>query len=47
VSVRVGDEGPAWSWRRSLFAWEEEVVGELKLLLHNVTLQVNKADMWI
>ena len=47
MSVRVGDEGPAWSWRRSLFAWEEEVVGELKLLLHNVTLQVNKADMLI
>ena len=42
-----GDEGPAWSWRRSLFAWEEEVVRELKLLLHNVTLQVNKADMWL
>ena len=39
-----GNEGGAWSWRRRLFAWEEEMVGELRLLLHNVTLQVDRAD---
>lgn len=40
-----GEEGEAWRWR--LFAWEEEMVGELMLLLHNVTLQVNKDDRWL
>jgi len=30
-----------------LLAWEEELVGELILLLHNVTLQVNKDDRWL
>jgi len=29
-----------------LFAWEEEVVGELCLLLQNLTLQVDKEDSW-
>jgi len=43
----VGDVGQAWNWRRGLFAWEEELVGELKLLLHNVTLQVEKEDRWL
>jgi len=36
-----------WRWRRGLFAWEEELIGELILLLHNVTLQVNKDDKWL
>jgi len=30
-----------------LFAWEEELVGELCLLLHTVTLQVEKEDKWL
>jgi len=34
----------ARSWRRRLFAWEEEMVGELRLLLHTVTLQVDRVD---
>jgi len=34
-------------WRRRLFAWEEELVGELILLLQNMTLQVNKDDKWL
>jgi hypothetical protein len=33
-------------WMRRLFAWEEEQVGELTLLLQNVNLQVDKDDMW-
>ena len=41
-----GEEGEAWRWRQRLFAWEEEVVGELMLLLHNVILQVDKDDKW-
>jgi len=39
-----GNEGATWSWRRRLFAWEEGLVGELRLLLQNVTLQVTKED---
>jgi len=27
--------------------WEEELVGELRLLLQNVTLQVDKDDRWL
>jgi len=42
-----GEDGGAWVWRRSFFAWEEELVGEIKLLLLNVTLQVNKNDRWL
>jgi hypothetical protein len=41
-----GEGGEAWQWRRGLFAWEEEAVGELCLLLQNVNLQVDKEDRW-
>ena len=33
-----GMGGKAWKWRQRLFAWERELVGELYLLLQNVTL---------
>jgi len=33
-----GEGGEAWRWRRRLFAWEEELVGEFILLLADVTL---------
>jgi len=33
-----GEGGEAWRWRRKLFVWEEEMVGELILLLANVTM---------
>jgi len=39
-----GEDGGAWMWRRGLFVWEEELLGELCLLLHNVNLQVDKED---
>jgi len=42
-----GSERAAWSWRRRLFAWEEELLGDLRLLLHNVILQVNRQDKWV
>ena len=42
-----GEGGDAWRWKRRLFAWEEEAVGELTLLLHNVFLQVDKDDRWL
>lgn len=30
-----------------LFAWEEELVEEFKLLFHGVTLHVDKVDRWL
>jgi len=42
-----GEGGEAWRWRRRLFAWEEEMVGEFIFLLANVTLQVNREDKWL
>ena len=42
-----GEGGETWRWRRRLFVWEEEMVGELILLLANVTLQVTKEDKWL
>ncbi|AES70860.1 transmembrane protein, putative [Medicago truncatula] len=38
--------GGAWSWRRRLFAWEEDLVGECRNLLNNVTFQVHSGDHW-
>ncbi|RHN60029.1 putative RNA-directed DNA polymerase [Medicago truncatula] len=40
------EEGEAWRWRRRLWAWEEELLGELRLLLQNVSLQVHRKDGW-
>lgn len=39
-------EGQAWLRKRRLLAWEEELVGELILLLHSASLQVDKIDRW-
>ncbi|KEH22028.1 hypothetical protein MTR_7g029185 [Medicago truncatula] len=47
ISLGGGENDEVWKWRRRLFAWEEEVVGELRLLLQTVTLEVNKEDMWL
>lgn len=48
MKALVWDEaGEAWKWRRRLFAWEEESVAELTLLLHNVSLQAQQKDRWI
>lgn len=27
--------------------WEEEEVGDIRLLLHNVSLQIDKVDKWM
>jgi len=42
-----GVDGEAWRWRRRLFVWEEEMLGDLTLLLQNVILQVDKDDRWL
>jgi len=38
--------GEAWSWRRSLRAWEEELVVECSHLVNNVVLQTIVIDKW-
>ncbi|GAU50364.1 hypothetical protein TSUD_409370 [Trifolium subterraneum] len=39
--------GEAWEWRRHLWAWEEEMLGECQVLLHDFTLQAQLSDTWI
>jgi hypothetical protein len=46
VSDWLGVDGEAWRWRRRLSAWEE-MLGEFILLLHNVSLHVNKYERWL
>lgn len=36
--------GEAWSWRRRLWAWKEEMVEECRLLLDTVCVQSNVSD---
>jgi len=33
-----GEGGTAWRWRRRLLAWEEELIGECRILLHTMAL---------
>jgi len=38
--------GEAWSWRRRLWAWEEEMVVEFSHFVSNVVLQIDVPDRW-
>ncbi|CAJ2666781.1 unnamed protein product [Trifolium pratense] len=38
--------GAAWVWRRRLWAWEEELLGECQTLLFTLSLQDHVSDMW-
>ena len=40
------DGGEGWRWRRQLWVWEEEMLGECIILLRNVCLQINVTDTW-
>ena len=42
-----GDQGETWRWRRKLFVWEEESVGDLRIFLQNVSFQVHREDKWM
>ncbi|GAU41056.1 hypothetical protein TSUD_374110 [Trifolium subterraneum] len=46
-SLGWGNGGEAWEWRRQLWAWEEEMVGEFQVLLHDFILQAQSPDSWI
>jgi hypothetical protein len=39
-----GSGGGAWCWRRRLFAWEEDMLGDLRSLLLMVNLQIDRFD---
>ncbi|MCI73325.1 YIPF1-like protein, partial [Trifolium medium] len=39
--------GAAWQWRRQLWVWEEEMLGECTGLLYDIVLQTNILDSWI
>jgi hypothetical protein len=41
-----GVGGGAWAWRRQLWVWEEEMLGECLDLLHNCALQAQVPDTW-
>ncbi|PNX70272.1 70 kDa peptidyl-prolyl isomerase, partial [Trifolium pratense] len=38
--------GAAWVWRRRLWAWEEELLGECQTLLFTLSLQDHVSDRW-
>ncbi|CAJ2632329.1 unnamed protein product [Trifolium pratense] len=41
-----GADGGAWEWRRSLWVWEEEMLGECQSLLLDISLQNQAIDRW-
>ena len=41
-----GQGGETWKWRRRVFDWKEEMVGECCELLSNVVLQDDGIDKW-
>jgi len=43
----VEDGGGAWQWRRRLWAWEEDLVEECRVLLLTVSLQESDTDRWV
>jgi len=42
-----GVSGEALKWRRRLFVWEEELLGECIIRLSNFSFQVDRVDKWI
>ncbi|MCI48383.1 receptor-like protein kinase ANXUR2, partial [Trifolium medium] len=42
-----GVGGAVWSWRRQLWAWEEEMLEECMTLLSDIVLQPNVVDQWV
>jgi len=46
VSSLLGGGGEVWRWRWRLWAWEEDLVGECRTLLHTIVLQHNVPYQW-
>jgi len=47
IDFGVGGRRSDVELEEGLFVWEEELVGELILVLRRVALQVDKEDMWL
>jgi hypothetical protein len=39
--------GEAWQWRRQLWVWEKEMLGECAGLLYDIVLHTNISDSWV
>lgn len=46
LELGCGEGGETWKWKRRLFAWKQEIVGECCWLLSNVVLQDDEIDKW-
>jgi hypothetical protein len=42
-----GEGGAAWAWRRQLWAWEEDLLGELRSALTTFVMQPNVLDQLV
>jgi hypothetical protein len=42
-----GEGRAVWVWRHQLWAWEEELLGELRSVLASFVLQLNVVDQWV
>ncbi|MCI34431.1 YIPF1-like protein, partial [Trifolium medium] len=45
-SLGWAEGGGSWEWQRRLWAWEEELLGECRALLHDIVLQTHSSDTW-
>jgi len=46
-SLRWGEGGEAWKWRRQLLSWEEDQVRKCCLILFNIVMHPNNYDKWL
>jgi len=37
----------AWQWLCRLWVWEEDLLGDCRILLHDISLQYNSTYMWL
>jgi len=45
-SLGLEQGGEGWSWRRRLWAWEEALLEECRVLLFDISLVPNVSDSW-
>jgi len=46
TSLRWEEGGAAWQWRHRMWAWEEEMLGEGRILLFGISLHNNSTNHW-
>lgn len=47
VKLEAGSVVLVWEWRRVLFAWEEELLADLMVLLNRCMLDDGNIDSWV